>query len=257
MVQPLVAVSSDVKEFEKYRWHAATSIYLEAVFRGAGVLPVIVPSLGADYDLDALLDHVDGVVLTGSKSNVHPSLYGGDASDKNGPYDSDRDATSFPLIRKSIKRGIPLLAICRGMQELNVALGGTLDTEIQEMDGRDDHRAPPSENQDERFAIRQDVKVSPGGCIERYLGDGILRVNSIHRQAIGQKASTLVPEAVAPDGTIEAVSVNGAKAFAVGVQWHPEYWYRTDDTSRRIFSAFGDAVRGHADARNPIKSAAE
>lgn len=257
MTQPLVAVSSDVKELENYKWHAATSVYLQAVFRGSNVMPVIIPSFGEQIDFDNLLDRVDGVVLTGSKSNVHPSLYGGEADEKNGPYDPDRDATTLPLIRKAIERGVPLLAICRGIQELNVALGGTLDTEIQEIEGRDDHRAPQSDVQDDRFAIRQDIHVKPGSCIERYLGKGVLRVNSIHRQAIGELATSLLPEAVAPDGTIEAVSVDGASGFAIGVQWHPEYWYDNDETSRRVFEAFGNAVRAHAQKRSSMYQAAE
>ena len=135
MQQPLVAVSTDVRQFDNYVWHAAPRQYLEAAIAGAGVFPVLVPSFGDRLDLDRLLDSVDGVMLTGARSNVHPSLYGGEASEANGPYDHERDATTLPLIRKAIERGVPLLAICRGIQELNVALGGTLATEIQELPG--------------------------------------------------------------------------------------------------------------------------
>ncbi len=126
MLQPLVAVSTDVKHLDNYDWHAAPKQYLEAAIAGAGVFPVLVPSFGDRLDLDQLLASVDGVMLTGAKSNVHPSIYGGDASEANGPYDHARDATTLPLIRKAIDYGVPLLAICRGIQELNVALGGTL-----------------------------------------------------------------------------------------------------------------------------------
>src|SRR5690606_25930334 len=156
------------------------------------------------------------------------------------------DSTTLPLIRRAIERGVPLLAICRGIQELNVALGGTLDTEIQEMDGRIDHRAPVSDDQDERFAIRQAVRVKPGSCLAGVFGAGEIKVNSVHRQAIGRLGGRLQVEAVAEDGTVEAVSVIDAPAFAVGVQWHPEYWAKSDDASSRIFRAFGDAARAHA-----------
>lgn len=249
MTQPIVAVSTDVRQFENYTWHAAPRQYLEAAVSTAGVLPVLVPSFGERLDLEALLARVDGVMLTGSKSNVDPSLYGGEATEENGPYDRDRDATTIPLIRLAIARGVPLLAICRGMQELNVALGGTLDSEIQDMEGRIDHRAPVSDDQDVRFAIRQKVGIRPGTCLAGVFGAGEIMVNSVHRQAVGLLGSRLQAEAVAEDGTLEAVSVVGSPAFAVGVQWHPEYWAKSDDASARIFRAFGDAARARAAAR--------
>ncbi len=257
MTQPLIAVSTDVKQFENYTWHAAPQQYLEAVILGAGALPVLVPSFGERLDLDALLSAVDGVMLTGSKSNVHPALYGGDASKENGPYDTARDSTTMPLIRKAIEHGVPLLAICRGIQELNVALGGTLATEIQERDGILDHRAPVSEDQDERFAIRQKVRIKPSTCLANVFGAGDIDVNSVHRQAVERLGSKLQVEAVAEDGTVEAVSVKDARAFAVGVQWHPEYWVKSDSVSQKVFKAFGDAVRQHAAARLAARAAAE
>ena len=256
-MQPLVAVSTDVKSFENYTWHATPRQYLEAALAGAGVFPVLVPSFGDKLDLDRLLDAVDGVMLTGSKSNVHPSLYGGDASEANGPYDEARDATTLPLIRRAIELGVPLLAICRGIQELNVALGGTLGTEIQEREGTLDHRAPVSDDQDERFAIRQKVSIKPGSCLAGVFGAGDIMVNSVHRQAVERLGPRLVVEAVAEDGTVEAVSVKDARAFAVGVQWHPEYWASTDQNSGRIFRAFGAAARAHAAAKSGIRTAAE
>ena len=257
MRQPLVSISTDVRQFENYTWHAAPQQYLEAALSAAGVLPVLVPSFGDRLDIDALLASVDGVMVTGSKSNVHPSLYGGDASPENGPYDEARDATTLPLIRKAVEQGVPLLAICRGIQEMNVALGGTLATEIQEHEGIMDHRAPVSDDQDERFAIRQSVSIKPGSCLAGVFGAGEIMVNSVHRQAVGRLGGRLQVEATAQDGTVEAVSVVGAPAFAVGVQWHPEYWARSDDASARIFRAFGDAARAHAEARTGRLAAAE
>jgi len=256
-MQPLVAISTDVRMFDNYTWHAVPQQYLQAALTGAGVFPLLVPSFGDRLDLDELLGSVDGVMVTGSKSNVHPSLYGGDASEANGPYDPARDATTLPLIRKAIERGVPLLAICRGIQELNVALGGTLGTEIQERPGSLDHRAPASDNQDERFSIRQKVSIKPDSCLAGVFGAGEIMVNSVHRQAVDRLGSRLQVEAVAEDGTVEAVSVRDSRAFAVGVQWHPEYWVKSDDNSLRIFRAFGDAARAHAQAKSGIRTAAE
>ena len=257
MIQPLVAVSTDVKQFENYTWHAAPRQYLDAAIAVANVFPVLVPSFGDRLDLDELLSSVDGVMITGSKSNVHPSLYGGDATEANGPYDHDRHATTLPLIRRAIELGVPLLAICRGIQEMNVALGGTLHTEVQEIEGRIDHRAPVSDVQDERFAIRQTVTIKPGSCLAGIFGSGAVPVNSVHRQAVDRLGARLQVEAVAEDGTVEAVSVVDSPAFAVGVQWHPEYWAKTDDASAKVFRAFGDAARMHHAARTGLRQAAE
>jgi putative glutamine amidotransferase len=257
MNQPLVLVSTDVRRFENYTWHAAPAQYLEAALTAAGVAPLLLPSFGARIDIDSVLDRVDGVMLTGSKSNVHPSHYGGDASEANGPYDMDRDATTLPLIRRAIERGVPLLAICRGIQEMNVALGGTLASEIQDLPGRMDHRAPDSPDQDQRFAIRQTVSIKPGSCLAGVFGAGEISVNSVHRQAVDRLGPNLEIEAVAPDGTVEAVSVRGSRGFAVGVQWHPEYWAGTDENSAKVFRAFGDAVRARMLGRGAMASAAE
>jgi putative glutamine amidotransferase len=257
MNQPLVAVSSDIRSFDAYTWHAVPQQYIEAAITGAGVLPMVLPNLGERIDFDGLLSSVDGVMITGSKTNVHPDLYGGEATEANGPYDPARDATTLPLIRKAIERGVPLLAICRGIQEMNVALGGTLATEIQEKEGNLDHRAPPGEHHDLRFAIRQNVTIRPGTCLAGVFGAGDIRVNSVHRQAIDRLGERLQVEAVADDGTVEAVSVRDSRGFAVGVQWHPEYWVRSDDNSARIFRAFGDAVRARSAARTGMAAAAE
>lgn len=243
--RPLIAVPTDVKQFENYTWHAAPDQYLAAAIDVAEVTPMLVPSFGDRIDIDSVLDGVDGVLITGSKSNVHPALYGAEPDPAYEPYDEARDATSLPLIRAAIERGVPLLAICRGIQELNVALGGTLATEIQELEGRMDHRAPDAPTQAERFAIQHPVKIAPNSCLAEILKDDSVRVNSVHRQAIDRLAPRLEVAAVADDGTVEAVSVKDSKGFVVGVQWHPEYWAKSDAPSRKIFEAFGEAVRAH------------
>lgn len=242
---PLIAVSTDVKPLENYNWHAAPEQYLAAALEIAETIPLLVPGLGDKIDPVAILNNVDGLLITGSKSNVNPELYGVEASAAYEPFDDARDATSLPLIRTAIEMGVPVLAICRGLQELNVALGGTLATEIQEIQGRIDHRAPQSGSQDERFALKHNVQIAPGSCLSTILGNEDVKVNSVHRQAIDRPAPSLSIEAIAEDGTIEAVSVKNAKGFVIGVQWHPEYWVQTDAPSQKIFKAFGKAVRQH------------
>ncbi|MDZ7823034.1 MAG: gamma-glutamyl-gamma-aminobutyrate hydrolase family protein [Ahrensia sp.] len=247
-MQPIVAIVADKRHFDNYDWHCVPDQYLAATLDVAGVLPLIVPAFGARIDFDALLDRVDGVILSGSKTNVHPENFGQQAHEKFEPYDRDRDATSLPLIRAAVEKGVPLFAICRGIQEMNVALGGSLATEIQENEGRMDHRVVQSQDNDVRFQIKHPVTTKAGGCVAQIIG-GAARVNSLHRQAIDNLAPRLQAEAVAEDGTIEAVSVIDAKGFAVGVQWHPEYWARTDVPSRQLFEAFGDAVTAWAAQR--------
>lgn len=245
MPKPIIAIPADIREFDGTSWHAAQNQYVRAALKVAGVMSFIVPAFEDGNETDALLDRVDGLLVSGSATNVHPSLYGAEARDSDGPFDPARDATTLPLIRRALERGIPLLAICRGIQELNVALGGTLATEIHEQEGVWDHRKPQHPDRDVMYSIRQDVVVAEGSCIARYLGAGSIPVNSLHRQAISKTAPGLQVEAVAEDGTIEAVSVIGAKGFAIGVQWHPEYWAETDRPSRALFEAFGDAVRAY------------
>lgn len=249
MSKPIIAVPADIREFDGTSWHAAQNQYVNAALKVADVMSFIIPAFEIGNDADAILDRVDGLLVSGSATNVHPSLYGGEARESDGPFDPARDATTLPLIRRALERAIPLFAICRGIQELNVALGGTLATEIHEQPGVWDHRRLPDVDRHEAFSIRQPVKVKDGSCIARYLGTGDVMVNSLHRQAIAKTAPRLAVEAVAEDGTIEAVSVIDAKGFAIGVQWHPEYWAETDRPSRALFEAFGDAVRTYAAAR--------
>ncbi len=245
---PLILVPADVRPGDGYVWHAAPETYLAALAHGFGAIPLILPSLDTAPDFDALLRRVDGVLLTGSRSNVHPSCYDAPATAKAEPYDPRRDAVTLPLIAASLRHGVPLFAICRGMQELNVALGGTLIAEVQEEPGRNDHRAPASDDAGVRFAIRHEVTIAPGGLLAGILKTDTIRVNSVHRQAIGRLAEGLAVDATAPDGTIEAVRVRDATDFALAVQWHPEYWVKSDPPSQKLFAAFGEAVRRHRTA---------
>ncbi len=249
MPKPVVAIPADFRTLDGNVWHATPHQYVRAAVEGSGVMTFLVPALESGNDADEILDRVDGVLVSGSRTNVHPSLYGQEATEADGPFDPGRDATSLPLIRRALERGVPLLAICRGIQELNVVLGGTLASEIQDMPGISDHRKPDVPELDIAYGIRQNVIVKEGSCLASVLGAGEIQVNSLHRQAISKAAPRLAVEAVAEDGTIEAVSVIDAKAFAVGVQWHPEYWVGKDGPSSTLFQAFGDAVRAYAAAK--------
>lgn len=248
MTTPVVLFTADTRAFDGYTWHCAPSTYLEAVLDVSGGMPVILTAFGPRLDLDAVLDRVDGVVATGSRTNVHPSHYGVAATEAMGPYDEVRDATSLPLIRRAIERGIPLLCICRGLQELNVALGGSLASDIQDLPERMDHRHPDVPDMDGKFAIRHGVTIAAGGCLGRII-EGEIEVNSLHRQAVARLSDRLAIEATAPDGTIEAVSVKEAAGFTLGVQWHPEYWAMTDGPSKAILGAFGAAIAAYAGRR--------
>ena len=245
----LVAVPADIRTIGNHRWHASPETYLKAIVRVAGAIPLVVPALAAEIDIAEVLSRVDGVLVTGSVSNVHPARYGAEPSVSHQPYDLDRDALTEPMIKGAIEMDVPLLAICRGLQELNVVRGGSLATEIQEIDGRLDHRAVEHPEKGERYAIRQTVLAETGGKIDRIVGKTEFQVNSLHRQAIDRLGEGLTVEATAPDGTIEAISVDGAKGFALGVQWHPEYWAESDEASAAIFAAFGDACRTYRKSR--------
>jgi len=255
MARPCVAVATDTVEFAGTEWFATQRQYVMAAARAAGVTPLLVPNLGKDLDCEAVLDAVDGLLLTGSVSNVYPALYGGEVSPANEPYDPARDATSFALLELALKRGMPLLAICRGLQELNVARGGTLQTEIQSIDGNLDHRAPQSPDRAERFAVKHSIRATPGSHLAGLIGDEPVMVNSLHRQAIARPGSGIVVEAAAGDGIAEAVSVQDARSFAMGVQWHPEFAAENDPVSQKLFRAFGDDVRAHAARRFPEQEA--
>jgi putative glutamine amidotransferase len=248
---PLILVSTELRPADGFVWHAALDTYLKAVAM-VDAAPLLLPNLGDALDLPAILSRADGVLLTGSRSNVHPSRYGVAPSERHEPYDLDRDATTLKLIPLALEIGVPLLAICRGFQELNVALGGTLLTEAQERPGSLDHRAPLGLPNDERFKLAHDVNFEEDSRLAKLLGDRCIKVNSVHRQVIGELSPRLIVEARAPDGTVEAVRVAGALAFAYGVQWHPEYWAATDPASGALFRAFAAAARQRATQNLPL-----
>ncbi len=249
IIKPLIGVPACIKEISDHSFHAVGDKYLRAVSEAAGSIPLVIPALGNGVDLRALVARLDGLLLSGSPSNVHPTHYGTEPSLEAEPHDEERDATTLPLIRLAIEEAVPLFAICRGMQELNVALGGTLHARVHELPGRMDHRRPKHDDPDVQYGPRHAIALTPGGAIEALAGAHEITVNSLHGQALDRVADRLTVEAVAPDGTIEAVSVKGARAFALGVQWHPEYKALDDSFSTRLFSAFGEAATARVRSR--------
>jgi putative glutamine amidotransferase len=263
-MKALVAVTTDLKHVDPYDWHATPAPYINAAVDSADVMPLLVPSLAEKLDIGTLLDRVDGVLVTGSRSNVHPSNYKVGPTDDHAPFDPARDATTLPLIRAAIERGVPLLAICRGIQELNVALGGSITAAFQKNRKIEGHSYPWEGTLDERFELAHGIRVKDGSCLDTILRDhaaaGSIPVNSLHTQALDQLGERIVVEAEAEDGTVEAVSVSGAPGFVIGVQWHPEYWAvagkRKDGPSAAIFKAFGEAARAHAAGKSNRAAAA-
>lgn len=248
-MRPLIGITCCLREEESRRHHRVLDRYVEAVVAGAGGVPVLIPAIGARLDVDGLLARLDGVLATGSPSNIEPHRYGGPSWDA-GLTDPERDATTLPLLQRAVALGVPLFAICRGLQELNVAFGGTLHTSLHLVPGRLDHRSDKSKPYDERYGPAHRVQIAEGGRLQEILG-GVreIWVNSLHQQGIDRLAPALRVEAVAEDGTIEAASVEGAGSFALGVQWHPEWRVCEDPHSRRLFAAFGEAAQGRAQAR--------
>ena len=224
-------------------FHAVGEKYIAAVRDGANALPLLIPVLDKPLDLAEILETVDGIFLTGSPSNVAPKRYGGAAPRDGVLQDERRDATTLPLIRAIVDHGMPLLAVCRGFQELNVAYGGTLHQHVEEVPGRIDHREDKTASLDVQYAPAHDVTLTPGGLLERVAGRTTAKVNSLHSQGIDRLGEGLVVEATAPDGQIEGVRVKDARAFALGVQWHPEWCFWENDFSKALLSAFGEAMR--------------
>ncbi len=237
---PIIGIPCCLRTINERIFHTASERYPHAIIDAAGCIPIMIPSIGPRLDHSALLDAIDGLLLTGSPSNVEPSHYGGPPSMEGTLHDPDRDATTLPLIREAVRRDMPVLAICRGIQELNVALGGTLFQRIFDMPERVNHRRRRGNfTQDERYGPAHSVTLTPGGYLAQLAGATEIMVNSLHGQGIDQPAPDLRVEAVAPDGQIEAVSLPDAR-FVVGVQWHPEYKPLENPFSRALFAAFSE-----------------
>jgi len=239
---PLVGIPTCLRAFNDRSFHTVSEKYPNAVIEAAQCLPILIPAVGLRIDPWRVLEALDGLLLTGSPSNVHPSEYGAVPNHPETRHDTARDATTLPLIREAVRRDLPILAICRGIQELNVALGGTLHQRLHEIPGRLDHRARKEKSGGHRSASHG-LALTAGGILHSLVdGAEAVMVNSRHSQGIDRPAPDLLIEAVAPDGQIEAVSLPGAR-FVVGVQWHPEDRALEDPLSRALFAAFAQACR--------------
>jgi putative glutamine amidotransferase len=247
---PRVLVPACNRLFGRHPFHMVGQKYVDAV-RLAGCLPVVVPAAHPD-ELADWLDIADGLLLTGSQSNVHPSHFDAEVHDPSLPLDPMRDQWTLPLIRLAIERGLPLLAICRGFQETNVALGGSLHQAVHEQTGLNDHRALSDEHTvAEQYGLAHPIHVQPGGLLAQLLPQSEVQVNSLHGQGVNRLADGLRIEATAPDGLVEAFSVTRGPGFALCVQWHPEWQPATNPVSMAILKAFGAACQSWRDLHRP------
>ncbi len=242
---PVIGIPCCARPVNDHPYHVVGDKYVRAVTQSIGGLPLLIPAIGPGIDPADLVGRLDGLLLTGSRSNVEPHHYDGTPSREGTAHDAERDATTLPLIRAAVAAGLPVLAICRGIQELNVALGGTLHQLVHEVAGRRDHRSIPGTTEEKYSHPAHPVALTKGGLFERLAGAGEITVNSLHAQGIDRLAPSLAVEAVAPDGQIEAVRVEGAD-FIVGVQWHPEFRIADNAFSTALFTAFGAACRARS-----------
>lgn len=246
--RPVVLVPACNRQVGRHAFHTAGRKYIDAV-RLAGCLPLIVPS-AEPAELDALLELADGLFLTGSPSNVHPSHFGEALRDPTLPLDALRDAWTLPLIPRALERGLALLAVCRGAQEMNVALGGSLHQAVHEVAGHADHRERDDDPLERQYGPSHPVHITPGGLLARLLGAEQVQVNSLHGQAVNRLADGLRVEARAPDGVIEAFSKPDAPGFNLAVQWHPEWQAASNPVSMAMLGAFGAACSAYRHQQN-------
>jgi putative glutamine amidotransferase len=256
MMKPVVGVIGNAHVVNnRHNVHLVGQRSLRAIAEVAGALPLMFAGAPDITDIDALLGAVDGILLTGARANVHPAHFGVAPDPRHEPYDHDRDAMALALIEACVIRGVPLFGVCRGFQEMNVAFGGSLHPEIRELPGRMNHRAPRLENGEVHpdpqvvFADRHEVRLVPEGLFARLLGCEKIQVNSLHGQGILEAGRRIVIEGVAEDGTIEAIRIADAPAFALGVQWHAEYDPQRNPINRALFKAFGAALLDHRRAQ--------
>ena len=247
--QPLIGVIACTKQIGLHSYHVAGDKYLRAVAEGAGGLPLIIPALGGLIDQTDLLGRLDGLLFTGSPSNVEPHHYQGPGSIPGTLHDPARDSVTLPLIRAAVAAGVPLFGICRGFQEMNVAFGGSLHQKVHEAGPYMDHRENEDDVLEVQYGPRHALHVQPGGLLASLGLPREIRVNSVHGQGIERLGPGLRIEGLAPDGLIEAISVEGAASFALGVQWHPEWQFHTNPDSVLLFQAFGEACRQRASRR--------
>ena len=253
MARPVVGIIGNSYLLnDQYPAHAGGTMNSEAISGVSGCMPLLVPADPRFLSVEELLTHCDGFLLTGGRPNVHPEHYGEDATDAHGDFDRARDAITLPLVRACVESGQPFLGICRGFQEVNVAMGGSLYPEIRDLPGRDNHRMPPDGTLEEKFALRHVVTFEEGGVFHDLMGSQKVMTNTLHGQGIKAAGARVVIDGHAPDGTPEALYIKDAPGFTLSVQWHPEWDAANDPVSRPLFEAFGAAVRAWADGRRAL-----
>ncbi len=243
---PVVGIPADRRQLDPHPFHVVGEKYITAIRDGADALPLLIPALGNTIDAEAVLRRVDGILLTGRPSNVEPHHYDGEPSKPGTLHDPHRDETTLPLLELALEKGVPVFAVCRGFQELNVVLGGTLHQNVHEVEGYRSHKENPDDPLDVQYGPSHEVHLVEGGLLRDLAGTDTVTVNSVHSQGVARLAGGVSVEAVADDGLIEGFRVDGAKNFALAVQWHPEWKVTEDSFSMAIFKAFGDACRQSA-----------
>ncbi|MBW4707864.1 gamma-glutamyl-gamma-aminobutyrate hydrolase family protein [Roseobacter sp. YSTF-M11] len=250
MARPIVGIITNHYLLnDEYPVHAGGVMNTEAVSDLSGCIPMLIPTDPKYVSVTELLETCDGFLFTGGRPNVHPEEYGEDETDAHGEFDRARDAIALALVRACVERGQPFLGICRGFQEVNVAMGGSLHPEIRDLPGRMNHRMPPDGTLEEKFEHRHTVSFTDGGVFHRLMGAQEVMTNTLHGQGIKTSGSRVVIDGRAPDGTPEAIYIDGAPGFTLAVQWHPEYEAAQDPVSRPLFAAFGEATHAWADGR--------
>lgn len=247
--KPLIGVPADRRVIEPHPFHMVGEKYLQALIRAADALPLMTPVMPDDVDIDELLAQFDGVFLTGSYSNVEPHHYDGEPSEEGTLHDPHRDAVALPLARRALECGVPVFAVCRGFQELNVALGGTLHQKVHEVTGYHYHLEHKDDPLDVQYGPSHPVNLVEGGLLHGLADSDSVMVNSLHAQGVARLADGVTVEAVADDGLIEAFRVDAAPGFNLAVQWHPEWRVMENDFSMAMFKAFGEACRLRAAER--------
>jgi putative glutamine amidotransferase len=236
---------------DEYPTHAGGTMNSEAVAQVADCIPLVIPPDPKLVSVAELMEVCDGFLLTGGRPNVHPEEYGEAETPAHGAFDRARDAITLPLVRACVERGQPFFGVCRGFQEVNVAMGGTLHPEIRDLPGRMNHRMPPDGTLEEKFALRHPVRFTDGGVFHQLMGAAEVMTNTLHGQGVKCAGKRIVIDGHAPDGTAEALYVAGARGFTLSVQWHPEWRAGLDPVSRPLFEAFGKATRAWAEGRRP------
>lgn len=248
--KPLIGVPADRRVIDPHPYQMVGEKYLAAIINAADALPLIVPVLPDDVEIDDLLQPLDGVFLTGSYSNIEPHHYEGEPSEEGTLHDPHRDAVTLPLVKRALELGVPVLAVCRGFQELNVALGGTLHQKVHEVAGYHNHLEDKADPLEVQYGPSHPVTLVEGGLLRRLAESDSAIVNSLHAQGVARLADGVSIEAVADDGLIEAFRVDDSEGFALAVQWHPEWQVTKHEFSMQIFKAFGDACRERVATRH-------